>query len=90
MLFWDVNNGIARRAWGTNDNAVRSNAASIFSVAVSHGSLNLVWWLTNPCSSLPARQEHAIRRAMEINPTLKVTLPYHADDTVLEKALGGQ
>jgi hypothetical protein len=24
MLFWDVNNGIARRAWGTNDNAVRA------------------------------------------------------------------
>ena len=21
MLFWDVNNGVARRAWGRNDNA---------------------------------------------------------------------
>lgn len=55
MLFWDVNNGIARRAWGTNENA-----------------------------------EHTIRRAMEMTPNLKVTLPYHADDSILEKALGGQ
>lgn len=54
MLFWDVNNGIARRAWGTNDNA-----------------------------------EHAIRRAMELTPNLKVTLPYHADEALIEKALGG-
>jgi hypothetical protein len=28
MLFWDVNNGIARRAWGTNDNAVRAPATT--------------------------------------------------------------
>ncbi len=28
MLFWDVNNGIARRAWGTNDNAVRASATT--------------------------------------------------------------
>jgi urocanate hydratase len=55
MLFWDVNNGIARRAWGTNDNA-----------------------------------EHAIRRAMELTPNLKVTLPYHADEALIEKALSGQ
>ncbi len=35
------------------------------------------------------KQEHAIRRAMELTPNLKVTLPYHADEALIEKALGG-
>ncbi|WGF92909.1 urocanate hydratase [Aequorivita marisscotiae] len=45
MLFWDVNNGIARRSWARNDEAV-----------------------------------FAIKRAMENNPQLKVTLPNFVDD----------
>ncbi len=49
MLFWDVNNGIARRSWARNDEAV-----------------------------------FAIKRAMENNPQLKVTLPNFVDDTLFE------
>ena len=48
MLFWDVNNGVCRRAWAQNDNA-----------------------------------EGAIRREMERNPQLKVTMPNHADSGLL-------
>ncbi|MEH6764743.1 MAG: urocanate hydratase [Aequorivita antarctica] len=44
MLFWDVNNGIARRSWARNEEAV-----------------------------------FAIKRAMENNPHLKVTLPNFVD-----------
>ncbi len=50
MLFWDVNNGIARRSWARNEEAV-----------------------------------FAIKRAMEAEPGLKVTLPYSADDELLDK-----
>ncbi len=50
MLFWDVNNGVSRRAWARNDNA-----------------------------------EFAIKRAMEQNPKLKVTLVNHVDDELLDK-----
>ncbi len=50
MLFWDVNNGIARRSWARNKEAV-----------------------------------FAIRRAMEVEPLLKVTLPHVADDDLLDK-----
>ncbi len=49
MLFWDVNNGIARRSWARNPEAI-----------------------------------FAIKRAMVSQPKLKVTLPYIADDKVLE------
>lgn len=49
MLFWDVNNGIARRSWARNDEAV-----------------------------------FAIKRAMQAQPLLKVTLPNIADDAILE------
>ncbi len=52
MLHWDVNNGIARRAWARNSGA-----------------------------------EFAIRRAMETEPRLKVTMPEHADDTVVGDAI---
>ncbi|MFT4704346.1 MAG: urocanate hydratase [Bradymonadia bacterium] len=52
MLHWDVNNGIARRAWARNDEAV-----------------------------------FAIRRAMEAEPLLRVTVPEFADDDVLALAL---
>jgi urocanate hydratase len=45
MLFWDVNNGIARRSWARNDEAI-----------------------------------FAIKRAMEQNPQLKVTLPNNVDE----------
>jgi urocanate hydratase len=45
MLFWDVNNGIARRSWARNDEAI-----------------------------------FAIKRAMELNPELKVTLPNNVDE----------
>lgn len=50
MLFWDVNNGISRRSWARNEEAV-----------------------------------FAIKRAMEQNPNLKVTLPNMADDGLIEK-----
>ncbi len=49
MLFWDVNNGIARRSWARNDEAV-----------------------------------FAIKRAMEAEKKLKVTLPNLVDDALLE------
>ena len=48
MLFWDVNNGISRRSWARNHEAV-----------------------------------FAIKRAMEHEPLLKVTLPNFVDDSVL-------
>ncbi|WP_341200723.1 urocanate hydratase [Croceibacter atlanticus] len=48
MLFWDVNNGIARRSWARNDEAI-----------------------------------FAIKRAMESEPNLKVTLPNLVDDHLL-------
>ena len=50
MLGWDVNNGIARRAWARNSGA-----------------------------------EFAIRNAMERNKLLRVTLPQHADDSILDQ-----
>lgn len=49
MLFWDVNNGIARRSWARNDEAI-----------------------------------FAIKRAMEENPQLVVTLPEIADDQLID------
>ena len=49
MLFWDVNNGIARRSWARNNEAI-----------------------------------FAIKRAMEAQPDLKVTLPNMIDDNLLE------
>lgn len=52
MLHWDVNNGIARRAWGRNEGA-----------------------------------EAAIRRAMDAEPRLTVTMPVHADAAVIRSAL---
>jgi urocanate hydratase len=48
MLFWDVNNGIARRSWARNEEAI-----------------------------------FAIKRAMEVEPNLKVTLPNIVDDALL-------
>lgn len=51
MLHWDVNNGIARRSWARNDEAI-----------------------------------FAIKRAMEIEPRLKVTVPHIADDNLIAKA----
>ncbi len=52
MLHWDVNNGIARRAWARNEGA-----------------------------------EFAIARAMEQNENLRVTLPQHSDDGLIERAI---
>jgi len=52
MITWDVNNGIARRAWARNEGA-----------------------------------EQAIRRAMEADARLSVTLPEHADDRLVHDAL---
>jgi urocanate hydratase len=49
MLFWDVNNGISRRSWARNKEAI-----------------------------------FAIKRAMETNPELKVTLPNLVDDVLLD------
>ncbi|TJY31834.1 urocanate hydratase [Pontimicrobium aquaticum] len=48
MLFWDVNNGISRRSWARNEEAV-----------------------------------FAIKRAMDMEPNLKVTLPNYVDDDLL-------
>ncbi len=48
MLFWDVNNGIARRSWARNDEAI-----------------------------------FAIKREMERNPNLKVTLPNIVDENLI-------
>lgn len=50
MLYWDVNNGIARRSWARNKEA-----------------------------------EFAIARAMENNPSLKVTMPNRVEDGILEE-----
>ncbi len=52
MLHWDVNNGIARRSWARNDEAV-----------------------------------FAIKKAMEAEPRLRVTLPNIADDDLIEGLL---
>lgn len=49
MLFWDVNNGVARRSWARNEEAV-----------------------------------FAIKRAMDAEPNLKVTLPNLVDDYLLD------
>ncbi len=50
MLYWDVNNGIARRNWARNPGAIS-----------------------------------AIKRAMQSNPNLKITLPNEADEALLKK-----
>jgi urocanate hydratase len=50
MLFWDVNNGIARRNWARNEGAI-----------------------------------FAIKRAMETEPLLKVTLPNFVEEQLLNK-----
>jgi urocanate hydratase len=52
MIAWDVNNGIARRAWARNEGA-----------------------------------EFAIRRAMVADARIKVTMPEHADDSIVDDAL---
>jgi len=49
MLGWDVNNGISRRSWARNDEAV-----------------------------------FAIKRAMDSNPLLKVTLPNNVDNGIID------
>lgn len=51
MLFWDVNNGIARRSWARNEEAI-----------------------------------FTAKRAMERCETLRITLPHHADDELLDEA----
>ena len=48
MLFWDVNNGIARRNWARNEEA-----------------------------------NFAIKRAMEVEPNLQITMPNNVDDNLL-------
>jgi len=53
MLHWDVNNGIARRAWARNPNAVWS-----------------------------------IEQEMAREPNLKVTLPYEAEEGLIDRAIG--
>merc|ERR1712137_1037918 len=52
MLFWDVNNGVTRRAWARNENALAT-----------------------------------IKRAMQQEPKLSVTIPELADDDVVAAAL---
>ena len=55
MLFWDVNNGVARRAWARNENALAT-----------------------------------IKRAMEQEKRLQVTVPELADDDILLSALSNE
>jgi len=50
MLYWDVNNGISRRSWARNDEAI-----------------------------------FAIKRAMETEPRLRVTIPCKADEGLINK-----
>ena len=50
MLHWDVNNGVARRAWARNPGA-----------------------------------RSAIRRAMDMEERLTVTLPHLVDQTILDR-----
>jgi urocanate hydratase len=52
MLFWDVNNGIARRNWARNEEAI-----------------------------------FAIKREMKRNSKLEVTIPYSADDQIVNKLI---
>ncbi len=52
MLFWDVNNGISRRSWARNTEAV-----------------------------------FAIKRAMDSNPLLQVTLPNFVDDNLIDSMI---
>ena len=52
MLHWDVNNGIARRSWARNEEAMVT-----------------------------------LKREMDRTPGLSVTIPYLADDGIIEKAL---
>jgi len=52
MIAWDVTNGLARRAWARNPEAI-----------------------------------HAVRRAMDAEGRLRVTLPHDADDRLLDEAL---
>ena len=52
MLFWDVNNGIARRSWARNSEAV-----------------------------------FAIKRAMELEKKLQVTIPNLVDDTLMKSII---
>ena len=52
MLSWDVNNGVARRAWARNQGA-----------------------------------EFAAKKAMQNDDGLHITLPHHADDDIIDKAL---
>ena len=54
MLHWDVNNGVARRAWARNDGA-----------------------------------DFAIKRAMQANDRLHVTLPHHANDDLIDQTFKG-
>jgi urocanate hydratase len=54
MLNWDVNNGIARRSWARNKEAI-----------------------------------FTLKREMERTPGLKVTVPYIADDKIIDDALKG-
>ena len=54
MLHWDVNNGVARRAWARNSGA-----------------------------------EFAARRAMKSDTRLRVTMPVHADEELLERSIVG-
>ena len=54
MLHWDVNNGVARRAWARNKGA-----------------------------------EFAVRRAMQSDKRLRVTMPIHADEVLLKRSIDG-
>jgi urocanate hydratase len=54
MLHWDVNNGIARRSWARNEEAL-----------------------------------FTLKREMERSPGLKVTVPYIADDEIIDEAING-
>jgi len=52
MLYWDVNNGIARRSWARNEGAL-----------------------------------FTLEREMKRTPGLNVTIPYIADDKLIDEVL---
>jgi urocanate hydratase len=55
MIHWDVNNGIARRSWARNKEAL-----------------------------------FTLKREMERTPGLNVTVPYIADDEIINEVLKGE
>jgi urocanate hydratase len=74
-----INGGFGMLLDGSDDAARR--AASMLSWDVSNGLARRAW-ARNPGA------EFAVQRAMDVEEGLQVTLPQHADDAILDAALG--